>query len=381
MIPRVFVSSTCYDLAEIRVHLRGFVDGLGYRTLVSEHPHFPVDATESTVENCKLQVEREADILVLVVGLSYGTVDTRTLKSITNLEYLTARAKGIPVYAFLDRRLEDALSQHRAGEVPSEISTQVDAKLLDFVERVRKADEQWTFWFASQDDIIETLRAQFAHLMRNGLDWHSRAKNVTQVDLTTLSGRALRLAHEQPPAWEHLLYAQIIEDEVARSRYLREEHREGLALEFGEDVTDAAVWAQHRFRELGRVVASIEPLVNVVAARAFGPAGMPGHVNELVFAGRAVGRIYASALNWSRRVRTANLSDEFQPIQDSLSKMTDALIDAIEAFGPTIKERIEGTLRLPREERRPIELMLTATVPPTAMAEFEAALRASAMHL
>lgn len=34
--PRVFISSTCYDLQEIRYHLRRFVSDMGYYLVMSE---------------------------------------------------------------------------------------------------------------------------------------------------------------------------------------------------------------------------------------------------------------------------------------------------------------------------------------------------------
>jgi hypothetical protein len=111
MKPRVFISLTFYDLQQIREGLRRFLDDLGYQPLLSEHRSFPVDPAESTVENCKLQVEREADIFILIVGRRYGSLDAVTLRSVTNLEYLAARGKRVPIYAFIDKSLEPVLAR------------------------------------------------------------------------------------------------------------------------------------------------------------------------------------------------------------------------------------------------------------------------------
>jgi hypothetical protein len=43
-----------------------------------------------------VKVERNADVLVLVIGGRYGFVDEAGSKSVSNLEYLVARAKGYP---------------------------------------------------------------------------------------------------------------------------------------------------------------------------------------------------------------------------------------------------------------------------------------------
>src|SRR2546426_4163085 len=92
-------SSTFYDLRQVRADLTAFiVDELGYVPLLSELNSFPVDPDAATAENCRRRVEEDADILILVVGGRYGSVDSDTAKSITNLEYLAARSKGIPIY-------------------------------------------------------------------------------------------------------------------------------------------------------------------------------------------------------------------------------------------------------------------------------------------
>src|SRR5260370_34240495 len=115
-IPGVMVSSTCYDLRQIREDLRRFLqDEMGYRPLLSEHPSFPLNPDAKTVDNCRERVERDADILVLVIGGRYGTVDDRTSKSVTNLEYLGARQKGIPVYAFIEQEILPLLSVWKAN--------------------------------------------------------------------------------------------------------------------------------------------------------------------------------------------------------------------------------------------------------------------------
>jgi hypothetical protein len=50
--PSVFVSSTCYDLNQVRLDLKRFIEGLGYEAVVSEHPAFPVNPQVGTVINC-----------------------------------------------------------------------------------------------------------------------------------------------------------------------------------------------------------------------------------------------------------------------------------------------------------------------------------------
>ena len=94
--PSVFVSSTFYDLKQIRADLKDFITTLGLTPVISEYDSFPIDPTLPAVENCLKAVDENADIFVLIIGGRYGTIKQHG-KSVTNMEYLKARAKGIPI--------------------------------------------------------------------------------------------------------------------------------------------------------------------------------------------------------------------------------------------------------------------------------------------
>jgi hypothetical protein len=378
--PRVFVSSTFYDLRQIRDGLRRFLDELGYLPLLSEHLSFPVDPTEPTVENCKLQVDREADIFVLIVGRRYGSLDKATHRSVTNLEYLAARAKKIPIYAFIDKRIEPLIE--RWSRCPDDdFTADVDStEVLRFAQQVRAADAVWTFPFETESDVIETLRGQFAHLMSKGLDWWRRLHSSPDMaSLETLNGRSLRVALEQPPFWEFLLLAQVLEDEVVTLRQLRDEHMDDLALDLGEDVADPPAWAKYRLTELARLTHSLGPLMDVCANRAVGAPGVGGSARDLIFVGRAIGRVYASVLRWSRRVRTANLPEEFRPVLEVYAKFTNDIVGEIEEYGSRVRAGIERVLSLAASETpQQLDLGLKINLSEELVAEFSRALASAA---
>lgn len=80
--PRVFVSSTYYDLRHIRASLEIFIDSLGFDSILSEKgdiaytPNIPLD------ESCYREAQN-SDIYVLIIGGRYGTEtsETRTQSS------------------------------------------------------------------------------------------------------------------------------------------------------------------------------------------------------------------------------------------------------------------------------------------------------------
>jgi hypothetical protein len=137
-VPQIMISSTFFDLKHVRADLGRFIsEELGCRPLVSELPSFPIDPDVDTIENCQRRVEQDADILVLIIGGRYGFIDSRSAKSVTNLEYLAARAKGIPIYAFVDRRILAVLPVWHANKEGVFSGVVDDPLVFAFIEEVR----------------------------------------------------------------------------------------------------------------------------------------------------------------------------------------------------------------------------------------------------
>src|SRR5436190_204520 len=105
----IFVSSTCYDLSQIRSNMSDFISEIGHQPFLSEFDNFPINPNIQTIENCINNVKNEADIFILIIGNRYGST-LETGKSITNLEFLTAKNKNIPIYTFIDKKVLNALS-------------------------------------------------------------------------------------------------------------------------------------------------------------------------------------------------------------------------------------------------------------------------------
>ncbi len=215
--PTVTVSSTFFDLEQIRADLAAFLDDIGYRPLLSELPSFPIDPNADTIENCRLRAY-EATLFVLVVGGRYGSIDPRTGISVTNMEYAAARALGTPTYVFVQRRILDALpvwEQNRDGDFSKVVDS---TRLFEFVQSIRGNERIWVTPFDTAADITRALRIQFAYLFNDALTIHQRARRDSSLALSILTGRALRLALEQSDGWEYRLFFQTWIDEISSRR-------------------------------------------------------------------------------------------------------------------------------------------------------------------
>jgi hypothetical protein len=70
--PRLFVSSTCYDLQEIRFQLRNFIQDFGYDAVMSEFDDI-FYSYESHVQDSCLEEISKCQLFILVVGNNYGS--------------------------------------------------------------------------------------------------------------------------------------------------------------------------------------------------------------------------------------------------------------------------------------------------------------------
>ncbi|HEY0017681.1 MAG TPA: DUF4062 domain-containing protein [Longimicrobium sp.] len=111
--PRVFVSSTYYDLRYVRSSLELFIGSLGFDAVLSETGGVAYAPDRALDESCYREVQN-CDLYVLIVGGRYGseisssrTETTREFfdhyESVTRTEYRAALEKDIPVYILIER--------------------------------------------------------------------------------------------------------------------------------------------------------------------------------------------------------------------------------------------------------------------------------------
>lgn len=116
----IFISSTCYDLIDLRHEVAKFLESNGFVTKLSEHPEsaFEVAPDRDSIQTCLLNVET-SDAVVCVVDQRYGGVirdgDLAGI-SATEAEINHARAKRVPVFAFIRDKAQHDYEQFRHDE-------------------------------------------------------------------------------------------------------------------------------------------------------------------------------------------------------------------------------------------------------------------------
>ena len=104
-IPRVFISSTFYDLLHVRDDIDRFISELGYEAVRHESGSVPYGKDEAPEKYAYREVEL-CDIIVCIIGGRFGT-ESRDEKgySITQNEIKKALDSGIPVFIFIEKTI------------------------------------------------------------------------------------------------------------------------------------------------------------------------------------------------------------------------------------------------------------------------------------
>ena len=361
--PNVFLSSTMYDLSELRAQLRQFVEGIGWRPVMSEHDSFPIDANQTTVENSRRNVRENADVFVMIVGARYGSVDVDADKSVTNLEFIEARTRGVPVYVFVSR---DVLAQLRVWKANPEAdySGVVDTpRVFEFIDSFRGGGEAWTFEFTTAEDIVNTLRKQFAYLVQDALELRQMASGQDRL-LTELEGDALMLALRRDQYWEIRLLATVLEEEFGRRVPLRREIEYGLTSESVTfvDIVDLPSWALDRIEEAERLVKTATTIVTSYMPQVLGTDGVPGEPTELVAVARRLAQVWEDSARWTLRCRSVRVDDRAQRLVDLLANVNAHMLDELWEFVHSIIPRLDETIEALAAGGSPdLNLVLTLT--------------------
>jgi len=375
-IPRVFVSSTCFDLRQIRRDLKEFIEGsLGYEAVLSEFPSFPVDPDQTTVDNSRRVVRSVCDIFVLVVGGRYGTIDKQSGKSITNQEMIEARLAGLPIYVFLDRTVDALLPAWRDNPELTHPAID-DNRVLAFADEIKRS-LHWIFPFDSAQEIVETLKVQWAYLFMDSLDKRRIFSDSDPAVRLGLTGKALEIALRQERGWEYRLFEVLLAEQLNKHAQLRRDvdirFAPRLSQRFSSD-RELVAWVEGRLAA-GRKILSAWNGVMEQVNDAFGAPGVPGDAEKIVYVASSLGDIYRSALAWRLEFDQLEVTEELEAFREAASHYMD---DVTASFQRALDD-LRGFLsdfdsQYQPGKKRTYELIWTVSVPQDIQDRFTAEL-------
>jgi hypothetical protein len=178
MSQRIFLSSTCLDLVDLRSGLKESLEEMGYQVWASEFPDFPVDSSLGAADNCLRNVDR-ADQYVLIVNNRYGAEYNGTAYpkhplaeqpkraiSVTWYEYLRALEGGKPIRILVRESIWDqrgVFQTARKSGVDLK-GTGLDPELFDFLDFVCSREKaNWIHHFRDLPEAREFLCVDLRH--------------------------------------------------------------------------------------------------------------------------------------------------------------------------------------------------------------------------
>ena len=99
--PRIFISSTYYDLKQVRSNLELFIKDMGYDPVLHERGAIPYGSKEKLEQYCYREIH-QVEILVSIIGGRYGSHSEHQPYSISQQELKTAYELGIQVFIFVE---------------------------------------------------------------------------------------------------------------------------------------------------------------------------------------------------------------------------------------------------------------------------------------
>ena len=193
--PRVFVSSTYYDLKYIRNDLEIFISNYGFEPILFESGNVAYDYQKPLDLACYKEVQA-SQMLILLIGGRYGSIPSKSMtkaqedtffnwyNSITREEYLTAIREDIPTYIFIDKHTHNEYFTYLKNK-DNPVITYAHAdniNIFRFIEEIHtQFNNNLICDFERFEDIKIWLTAQWAGLFYDYLSGKKQARDISNL--------------------------------------------------------------------------------------------------------------------------------------------------------------------------------------------------------
>ncbi len=339
---KIFISSTYYDLSQVRENLKDCIEGLGHEPILSEFDSFPVIPDVNTIDNCKRNVYNEADILVLIIGGKRGSLDPESKISITNLEYNTSKDKGIDSFVFVKKSILDILPMWE-NNPGSDFSSHVDdTKLFEFIKNI-KNEQKWIFKFESSNDIINILKNQLSHFLKYLIDQKNEGKLKPLIELNNESARAQSIAKDKPDLWEYLLTIELFESKLEKIKNKQKNYNAGHIFSKAKSLDLLAYlnYLKDRFVDFESLVNILKHNIEVTLPDSWGSNGQSGDPIVIRDSIDNIINICDNILDFEIEFSSTYPPDKMSSIKAKLTGLALSFIEQIE--------------KIPKEMSKPLE--------------------------
>lgn len=199
--PRIFVSSTYYDMKHIRSSLELFIDQMGFEPILSEKGHITYSPGIPLDESCYRELEN-ADIFIMIIGGRYGSEKSGNdekvnpkfydqYDSISKQEYKSAVERDIPIYILIEKSVYNDYETFLKNKNNESINyAHVDSvNIFHLIENILSQPKNNPLHqFDRYNDIEVWLKEQWAGLFRELISQRSK-----QIQITSLTSQVTQL--------------------------------------------------------------------------------------------------------------------------------------------------------------------------------------------
>lgn len=189
--PRVFISSTFFDLKQVRADIDRFIKEVGYEPVRNEAGNIPYGKDEKLEEYCYKEIS-DIDILIGIIGGRYGSESQYEPYSISQIEIKTAIEQQKQVYLFIEKNVLAEYQTYLINKGNKTVKFKfVDSpKIYDFIQEIELLPKNNVIQgFETAQEIVLYLKEQWAGLFRDLIIQHTQKKS-----LETLSSKVNELS-------------------------------------------------------------------------------------------------------------------------------------------------------------------------------------------
>ncbi|WP_333695484.1 DUF4062 domain-containing protein [Flavobacterium sp.] len=181
--PRIFVSSTYYDLRHIRSDIERFIKEQGYEPVLNEQGNIPYGKDDKLEDYCYKEINN-VDILVSIIGGRYGSESKNENNSVSQMELKTAYELNKQVYIFIEKSVynEYHFYLNNKENDTTKYTYADNVKIHQFIEFVESLPNNNTIHgFETSSDISSFLKEQWAGLFQRFLQDQTRNKEINII--------------------------------------------------------------------------------------------------------------------------------------------------------------------------------------------------------
>lgn len=170
--PRIFISSTFYDLKHVRNDLERFILDLGYEPIMNERGQIAYNTNKENLDESCYKAISTADILVSIVGGRFGSTAShdRNHASISQTEVKTAIEQKKQVFIFIEKGVFHEYKTYQNNKEQEIKYVHVDnKKIYEYIDYLYDLNTMVIHPFEASNEIVVFLKEQFAGLFERFL--------------------------------------------------------------------------------------------------------------------------------------------------------------------------------------------------------------------